>query len=79
MSDTAGESLSATLEQLRDEVERDGVSTDIYSDDSEMTPMLVVEFEGVGDRADVLRPLFEADGPVSVDSVHRHRAVVRGE
>jgi hypothetical protein len=67
------------LEQLAGEIETEGVSAAVYSDESAMTPMLVVDFERYGERADILRRLFEADGPVSVDSVHRHRAVVRGD
>jgi hypothetical protein len=66
------------LEALESAVESGEVSTEIYDDDSAMTPMLVVEFDRHTDRADVLRTLFHADGPVKVDSVHDHRAVVRG-
>jgi hypothetical protein len=67
------------LEALESAVGGRGVTTKIYDDDSAMTPMLVVEFGRMTDRTDVLRTLFHADGPVAVDSVHAHRAVVREE
>jgi hypothetical protein len=65
------------LQSLASTVEDEDVTTAIHDDDSAMTPMLVVDFGRMADRADVLRPLFDADGPVTVDSVHAHRAVVR--
>jgi hypothetical protein len=81
MSETPedGDAVVAALEQLAGEIRAEGVGAEVYSDESAMTPMLVVDFERYGERAEVLRRLFDADGPVRVDSVHRHRAVVRGD
>ena len=71
--------VADALETLKTTVQGGGVDATIHDDDSAMTPMLVVEFGPRADRAEVLRPLFHADGPVAVDSVHAHRAVVREE
>jgi len=74
-----GDAVAVALEQLAGEIGTEGVSAEVYSDESTMTPMLVVDFERYGERAEVLGRLFDADGTVRVDSVHRHRAVVRGD
>ena len=70
-------SVEKALQELVATVDNKNVTTAIYDDDSKMTPMLVVEFGRTTDRVEVLRPLFHADGPVAVDSVHPHRVVVR--
>jgi hypothetical protein len=69
--------VAEALEALNRTVETEGVEATIHDDGSEMTPMLVVEFDRTTKRVDVLRTLFHADGPVEVDAVHNHRAVVR--
>ncbi|MHB9286144.1 hypothetical protein ACKVMT_03790 [Halobacteriales archaeon Cl-PHB] len=66
------------LESLRDEVQAADVTATIHSDDSNMTPMLVVEFDRGADRADVVRRLFRAEGPVEVTGIYDHKVVVRG-
>ena len=70
-------SVRDALESLAATVEQKNATAEIYDDGSQMTPMLVVEFGRTTERADVLRPLFQAEGPVAVDSVHPHRVVVR--
>lgn len=74
---TDNENVREALERLEATIEDEGVTTAIHDDDSKMTPMLVVHHREATDRAQVLRRLFHADGPVAVDSVHSHRIVVR--
>ncbi len=70
--------VEAVLESLRDDVESENVEATIHEDDSNMTPMLVVEFGQGADRTTVLRTLYRAEGPVEVTGIYDHRAVVRG-
>ena len=78
-SNSESPSVERALQRLKESVDSENVTAEIHDDGSAMTPMLVVDFGRGGDRADVLRELFHADGPVSVDSVHSHRVVVRGD
>jgi hypothetical protein len=76
-SDGDSADAAEVLASLRDDVASETVEATVYSDDTNMTPMLVVEFERGADRADVVRRLFHAEGPVEVTGIFDEKVVVR--
>ena len=77
--DQTQSTVAGVADELRESF-GDEVTVAVHDDATEMTPMLSVQVESARTRADLLRTLYaHEDGALTVEAVHSHQIIVRGE